>query len=266
MTRHPNIRTSFLSTDEAKRLYELYPHLKSDPDLYCPTCQKTGSYFWKGENIKCDCELQLQLHKHYLASGIGVTYQRLDWDDYSGGDPLVTKQLYQYLSQHQQFVSRGVGLFFLGEQKGTGKTMASTLLMKDLIKLGYNCFATTFASMIEMYTAGWSSPAERNYFQKKIKYSDVLLLDDLGRELRSKNKLSEATFDDVLRGRVQGGRPTYITTNITLQELSEGYGSAALSLLKESSIVHEFHGEDFRGESNQRLLKELQAGIVRPIQ
>lgn len=258
-----DIRYRYLSDREAQRLYRDHPQVKPSPDTYCPTCNKAGVYLWHGKNVMCDCELQLQLHKHYLAAGIGVNYQRLSWDDFSG-DPKIKFMMDQYLARHEAYVGKGIGMVLHGEV-GTGKTFGTTMLLKDLVKLGYRCYSTTFASMIEMFTAGWKSTEDQRYFQEKIMFSDVLLLDDLGRELRTKNKLSESTFDDVLRRRVQDGRPTFITTNMNLVEMNEGYGAAVLSLLSEKSIAHPVKGDDFRPTANRRMVKEVQDGECRPI-
>lgn len=257
------IETRYLDDDVAERLYRDHPDLGRSPDTYCPTCDKVGHYFWKGEERPCDCAAQLQLHKHYLLSGIGVDYQRMSWDDFQG-DPELKAVVDLYLDGHSNFVNRGVGLLISGTF-GTGKTFASMMLLKDLVKLGYSCYATTFASMIEMFTAGWRSDEDRRFFQEKVVYSQVLLLDDLGKEMRRKNNLAESTFDDVLRRRHSDGRPTLITTNFTKRELSEGYGGAILSLLREKSITHEATGTDFRPQANDRMIREIKAGEFRPI-
>lgn len=258
-----NLLNHYLSDEEAHRLYEANPKLKSSYRDYCPTCGTTGSYRWKGEDHVCPCRTQLNLHKHYLAAGVGVAYQRLDWDDYVG-DPKVQALCKKYSENASQYVSRGRGIMLHGTF-GSGKTLAMNLLIKHLIHLGYDCYATTFASMIELFTAGWRSPEEQRWYQRKIVHSDVLLLDDLGRELKRNTRLSESTFDDVLRTRVQMGRVTFITTNLTPDELDDGYGSAVLSLLQESSVVYEVQGSDFRPQANQRMRQEIEAGEVRPI-
>lgn len=256
-----SIDTAFLPDDEADRLYRRYPYIGQDSETYCPTCEKRGTIQWKGQTWRCDCHHQLQLYKHYLAAGIGVTYQRLEWTDFEGCDEIVAK-LAEYLQHHQRYVARGVGLFFSGSV-GTGKTMLANLVLKWFVKYGYTCFATTFAQTIELMTAGWSSPEDKMYFRKKFVDSQVLLLDDVGREHRT--KLSEATFDSILRTRVQEGRPTFITTNMNAAELESGYGSGVLSLLKEASMYCEFTGDDFRPKSQQRTVDEVKAGLTRPI-
>ena len=128
-----------------------------------------------------------------------------------------------------------------------------------------SCFATTFSEMIEMYTAGWHSEDERDYFHRKVVGSQVLLLDDVGRELKRDTRLEETTFDNVLRTRVQHGRSTIITTNMTPEEMAEGYGGAVLSLLREKSIVIEIGGDDYRKQANERELARDRRGERRPI-
>src|SRR5690606_15714375 len=103
-------------------------------------------------------------------------------------------------------------------------------------------------------------------FQRRVKQSQVLLLDDIGKEMKTKTNLAESSFDDVLRSRVLVGRSILITSNMSVEEMGEGYGAAIFSLLKETSIVHEFSGEDFRTKANKRLLSETLSEEVRPIQ
>jgi DNA replication protein DnaC len=145
--------------------------------------------------------------------------------------------------------------------------MVATLLLKNMVRLGYRCYSTTFSSMISMFTSGWKTVEDQRFFQKKVKQSQVLLLDDIGKEFRTKTNLAESTFDDVLRSRVQNGFPTFVTTNMNLQEIKHGYGSAALSLLREASITHEFDGslKDFRPQAFSRNMQEIHAGEIRPI-
>lgn len=256
-----NIDSAFLTDDESIRLYKRYPYIGQDAESYCPTCDKVGTIQWRGQTWRCDCHHQLQLYKHYLAAGIGVTYQRLEWPDFEGCDEIV-EHLADYIHNHQRYVNRGIGLFFTGTV-GTGKTMLANLVLKGFVKDGYTCFATTFAQTIDLFTAGWHSPEDKLYFRKKFVDSQVLLLDDVGREQRT--KLSDSTFDSILRTRVQEGRPTFLTTNMSAAELESGYGSAVLSLLKEASIYYEFTGEDFRPKSQQRTVDEVKAGLTRPI-
>ncbi|QDH91787.1 DnaC-like helicase loader [Mycobacterium phage Phrappuccino] len=258
-----NIETALLTDAVAERLYRTRPELRAGPDEYCPTCRKTGVYRWQGVEHQCNCARQLQLAKHYSAAGIGATYQRLDWTDFDGNDELLA-QILRYLEHHERYVTRGIGLMFHGPI-GTGKTMAANLVLKELIKRGYSGFATTFANTVEAFTSTWGNRDEKEWFARKFMQSQVLLLDDLGREFRAGVNLPQSTFDMILRTRVQEGRPTLLTTNCTLGELETGYGSAVLSMLKEQSIKHEFRGNDFRPTANRRTLTEVEAEETRPL-
>lgn len=259
------IEDAILRDEDAERLYESRPELRAGPSEYCPTCRKTGTYRWQGAEHDCDCVRQLQLAKHYSAAGIGVTYQRQDWTDVQQSVIDEVTPLMRYLENHQNYIARGIGLLMHGPV-GTGKTMVATLLLKDLLKLGYTGFSTTFARTINAFTSTFRSNEEKRWFADKFMYSQVLLLDDLGRELRSvHSNLPQSTFDLILRTRVQEGRPTLLTTNCTPAELETGYGAAVLSMLKEQSLLLEFSGTDFRPQVNQRTLAEVEAGEVRPL-
>ena len=259
-----DIRTRYLSDDEATRLYRNHPGLGRSYEAYCPTCAKTGTYHWRGQDHPCDCEYQLQLHKHYLAAGVGVTYQRLDWDDYHGPAKILDS-VAKYLERREQFLKQGMGIYFLGGF-GTGKTMLANLVLKELVKDGYTCWATTFSQTVEMFTAGWSDKADKDYFQQKFIQSQVLLLDDIGKELRgTRLSLAETTFDAILRQRIQAGRTTLITTNMTPADLEDGYGAAILSLVREKSLELIFDGTDYRTTARETILDEVLNGQTRPI-
>lgn len=250
----------FLSDADLKRLEDQYPELKSGK---CPTCASNKSYRWKGEQHPCVCEQQKRLYVRYLNAGIGDTYQRLSWTDVQfdvAGSPLAG-----YLDNAEDYVRAGMGLLIHGPV-GTGKTLLGNLVIKELVKLGYDCFGTTFASTVEAFTAGWgNNKAEKEWFARKFMHSQVLLLDDLGKEFRSDSGLSPTTFDHIIRTRVQSARPTILTTNMTAAELKNGYGAAVLSMLVEQSVEIELSGEDYRPKRKEIKQAEILAKEVRPI-
>lgn len=261
-----NIETAFISDEEGDWLAEHHHRVGRSSATYCPTCRKKGdcTYRWRGEVHQCNCRRQLKLHQHYLLAGIGIPYQRLNWDDYRGSDAKLA-ELVDFIAERERYIDRGIGLILTGGY-GLGKTMLANLTLKEFVKAGYRCYATTFAQTIDMYTSGWYSLEDKQRFQRQFLNSDVLLLDDVGKEMRAKtNNLPPATFDNILRSRVQAGRATLLTTNMTMRELGEGYGAAVLSLLTESSLLLEFDGEDYRPHSRERTQRELDAGETRPI-
>jgi DNA replication protein DnaC len=258
-----DLRTKFLPDEEAALLYEHFPEVPGSVEEGCPTCDGEGHFRWRGEEHQCDCLEQLQLHKHYLAARIGVTFQRLDWPDYVG-DPDALTVVSSYLQCYRDMVRSGVGLTFQG-QFGTGKTMLSNLVAKALVRLGYRVFYTTFNGMIQMFTSGWTSTQDRVRFETKVVRSQILVLDDVSRTHRTKSNLPESTFDHVLRQRVVNARPTIITSNDTETQLGQAYGGAILSLLRENSIPFVFSGDDWRAHAVDRTLAEIKTKERRPI-
>lgn len=257
----------YLSDEEAELLYQQHPHVPRSYLDGCPTCGGTGAYVdVDHKEYECNCEIQLQLHKLYLRAGIGDIYQRLTWDDYDLTSQAVAplKTATQYLDSYHNYVLNGIGIMYIGEF-GAGKTMLSCLTAKALIRLGYDAFFTTFQGMAQMFTAGWKSQSDKALFEQRVVGSQVLVLDDIGKEFRTKTNMNEALFDHVLRQRVINARPTFLTANENQDSLRHGYGSAVISLISERSIVQTVEGTDFRPKARDRAVLEAQQGIRRPI-
>jgi DNA replication protein DnaC len=256
-----NLRTDYVPQEDIDRLKIDHPEVELGHYDYCPTCKKTGSYFWQGKNQSCDCEYQLQLYKHYLNSGIGATYQELDWSDWYADPELANLFRYTYLEK--PFVERGMGMFLWGDF-GTGKTMLATLVLKDLIKRGKRCYAITVEALIDEFTKGWGSDEDKRWYERRVKNAEVLLLDELGKE-RNRGALAASTVDNLLRHRVDSGKPTLITTNWDPKYIGIEYGGPALRRIYEKSLAQKFVGTDVSSDINARNISEVMNGITRPI-
>lgn len=253
-----DIKTRFISDKESEYLSGKFPQYDSIVRRGCPTCKGPDS-----TNNCGDCRKQLQLYKHYLLAGIGITYQQLGWEDFVG-DPSALSLAKEYLSKHDRYVNGGYG-FLLHGKYGTGKTLVSILVAKELVKLGYKVYFATFSQMVEEFTRSWGDNSEKIKFEKNVVKSDIFFLDDIGKELKTRNNLPETTFDYVLRQRVLDARPTFITTNMTVPEIMNGYGSAIFSLLTEKMLEHEVLGEDYRPNVIVRGLSEINGDKNRSI-
>jgi len=249
-----DLKYKFLKDDETDYLELKNPQFEKIVKMGCPTCVDRSC----GE-----CKNQLQLYKHYLNAGIGLSYQRLDWSDFEG-DPKALELAQLYLSRHKEMSKGGMGLLMHGTW-GTGKTLITALMAKELVKLGYSVYFATFTQMVDEFTRGWGSNEDKARFESKVVKSDIFFLDDVGKEFRTKNNLSEATFDHVLRQRALDNRPTFMTTNMSIEELNTGYGSAIFSLLKERVIIHNMVGTDYREHARDRTLSEIATGKNRKI-
>lgn len=253
-----DLSTRFISDSTSEYLSRRISQYDEMVKRGCPSCDGPS----KANNCG-DCRGQLQLYKHYLASGIGLAYQRLDWTDYHGDEEALETAIV-YLQRHKEMVKAGFGMILHGDY-GTGKTLLSILVAKELVKLGYKVYFATFSQMVDEFTRGWGDASEKMRFESKVVKSDVFFLDDIGKEFRTKTNLSESTFDHVMRQRALDARPTFITTNMNLSELKSGYGSAIFSLLTERMIDHHVVGQDYRPLARERALSEISQSVFRSI-
>jgi DNA replication protein DnaC len=255
---------TYLEDDELTRLEHEHPALATG---ICPTCKDKGNYLWQGVSRACDCGQQRRLYTRYLHAGIGILYQRLTMEDFEAQSPaeaLAVQAVRDYIDSAEAYISRGIGLFISGPV-GVGKTLLGMLVLKELVKAEYNCYATTFSNTVEAFTSTWGDNEEKRRFADRFMFSDVLFLDDLGQEQRTSNRLPQTTFDRILRTRVQDGRPTILTTNMNATEIKVGYGAPVLSLLCEQSIEIPMTGSDFRPRAHDRTIAEARSGEMRPI-
>lgn len=272
-----------LSNEELDRLRKLYPGLPRNPEQ-CVTCGggRDKTFLWWNDDrtevveYECPCVDQWVLHLFLLNSGVGKTYQGLSWDDAEGIEQGARDKVADWIAHSEGYIRAGCGLILHGT-KGTGKTMLSALLLKELLVDGHDGYFTTFSEMLSTLMGGFSDADERVWFHSRIKNASVLVIDDLGREIRKRHAvkgeglvektspIAEAAIDQVLRHRTASSLPTIITTNLDLDELERDYGSNIISLLRERSVLYEFTGKDWRRDARLRLEDEVKRGLTRPV-
>jgi DNA replication protein DnaC len=267
----PTIRT--LSPGSSDRLKRIYPRLWADPNKTCVTCSKNqpvenGPFVFLapgGVETECDCRSQWRLHRYLLNSGVLLSYQRISWDDVDNQVPAgAIDAIVEYVENAERYVNAGMGLI-LGGTPGTGKTLLATLLFKRLLENGHDGYFTQFNQLLDAYTAGWQDKDDREWFTRRVANAGVLVIDDIGKEGKGRENVTNPMFDMVIRSRVADDKPTIITTNYALSEMQAGYGGPVMSLLTEACFDHEVTGLDFRERARKRQQEELKAGIVRPV-
>lgn len=264
----PAIRN--LLNADLDRLESLYgPKVLPRGPRGCPTCKGTGHFRWKtigGEPAEwqCNCSEQYQLHLFLLNAGIDLRYQRLSWADIEGVEPEALAMVVDYIDHDRAYVNQGLGLVLHGVN-GTGKTLLATLLLKRLLKKSYDGYFTTFQTLISNFTEGWYNQDQRKWFAKRIYNAGLLVIDDIGHEDRRRLETVVPMLDEMVRARVAGARPTFLTTNLSLKDVKDLYLNNVMSLLMGSSIMHEFTGDDYRSREAEETRKMARDGLCRPI-
>jgi DNA replication protein DnaC len=262
-----------LKQEESSRLNSLYPGLPTSL-AQCPTCAGTKWFRWyddynspTSKNIvdyDCTCSDQFILFKYFLNAGIGKQGQRLALGDAVGADAKALQMISDYLENSGYYVNRGMGLLFHGTH-GSGKTMLTTILIKQLLAEGVDGYFTTFNNLLDNFASGWRDDENRKWFEKRVRNAPLLVIDDIGKENKNLNNMATNAVDGVLRSRVQNSLPTIITTNLSLNEFERSYSSGVMSLVSETSLTHEFQGDDWRPNQRERNQREAQLMLSRPI-
>ena len=255
-----NLRARYIKDSDISFLIGSHPEIESYS--FCPTCDKKGFYKFRSQrNKSCDCELQRQLYKHYLAAGIPSSYQRLDWVDFEGSK-LVLDVAKKYMKRLDKYIKSNIGLYLTGDN-GTGKTFILCMMLKDLVCMGYRCYFVTADDMFSMKTDGWRDDAEKARYNEKVKNAQVLVVDDIGKEFT--NKLTKQSFESLIRYRVQNSLTTLISSNLPEKQLAAEHGESFRSLIRGSFLIAEAEGEDFRPAALAKRIEEIDKEWVRPI-
>lgn len=265
-----------LTDHESRWLAEQHPRLPDTPRQGCVTCnvekRPSGRFRWYAPGSRtevveyeCPCDDQYLGHRRMLYSGIGLLYQRVDLLDFYELPDDKAELMAEYVGNLDAYLSAGVNIVLHGATRGTGKSMLMYLIMKRAIARGVDTYAVTFADLMGAYTAGFRSPADRERFHVRVRNTQLLGVDDLGREYAGLKDLNENTLEAVLRFRTQQGLPTFFSSNLSEREMAEGYGGHTWSVFSERTIFSEWIGADLRPRAKARTLAEIRQRITRPV-
>lgn len=225
------------------------------PINQCPTCLskpieiapgvwgwENGTYRYRGEEHKCDCETQKNLRVHYLLANIGEQYQRLNWNDFNGSQE-AADAVALLLGTWDSWKLNGMGLEFNSPIQGTGKTFAATHVGKELVKRGESVYFTPFVDVANLLT---QEDSYRQEVENRLRDTAVLILDEVVPAISSAQRAFFANrFEELIRYRTNFNRVTIMTTNLEPDRLHEEY-PRTYSLLEAKQIRVEMTGEDQR--------------------
>lgn len=141
------------------------------------------------------------------------------------------------------------GLFLYGSN-GVGKTMLSSIILKEAYRHRYTSRRSTFVEYVDKYTKVWNakSAEEKATLEDELytyyKAVEFLVLEEVGKEIDS--KVSASILEDLLRYREDNGLVTIVCTNLNIPLMTERYGESCISLLKGNTTPVMIECEDKR--------------------
>lgn len=191
---------------------------------------------------------------HLTAANIGEDYWDLDFPTYIGSSS-AKDEAKKYLKSLKDMKEKGTGILF-GGPPGPGKTTAAVIILKYLARAGWTCWMTSLSEIVEEIQKTWNNSDQTSEYLEHCRNADFLLIDDLGKEHMGPSGFSGTIFDNLIRHRTQHRLPTFITTNLTRNEIRDRYGDALLSLVEGKCKVVTVNGADVR---RHVLKKEVEA-------
>ena len=139
------------------------------------------------------------------------------------------------------------GLLFIGKY-GCGKTS----MMETFQEIGKRMMPNNYLWFKSMSTLDLVDEFESADNQNKElffnKYNNIttIYFDDFGTESDASNYGKKNLMKEILEKRYMKKKKTFLTTNLTLIQIKEKYGSRVFSRLQEMFNIIEFKGDDFR--------------------
>ncbi len=220
------------------------------------TCKRCGDTGYAGGAV-CDCYRRLlQEEACRTLSGLSATRLtdfdslRLDYYDNSTVDPKfgVTpreqmKAVIDYCRDYTAaFAPRSDSLLLQGAT-GLGKTHLCLAIARGVTEAGFGVVYGSVQPLIRRLEAEHFG-REQGESENQLISCDLLVLDDLGMEFDT--PFSRACLYNVLNARLLEGRPTVVSTNLSLSALKERYGDQIASRISGGFVPLLCVGNDVR--------------------
>ena len=225
-----------------------------------PICDRCGGSGYVGSTM-CECltELCRQEQKKeltFLSAG-QERFEQFRLDYYPDRfDPklnvniraIMEKTYHTCRKYAYSFSEKSPNLLFSGDT-GLGKTFLSACIARTVADNGHSVVYESAGHLFtKLERAKFEGSEEAR--QEAVKYTacDLLIVDDLGTEMSS--QFVTAALYTLINDRLLAHKPTIISTNLTVEDLTHRYSAQTVSRLRGSYIRVPFLGDDIRIKKN----------------
>ena len=242
--------------ERAKILHEHgYPADYTMPQYECATCADTG---YVGIRM-CSCMRHRLIEASLEASGLGNLMKEQSFDNFSLDFYRANPKEYQIMSRNYNAIRQYAEGFSMAEGKsspksllfvggtGLGKTHLSTAVARTVIERGYDVYYNSAVGMISDFEfRRFGAGLAQTDGDDTARYTecDLLIIDDLGTEVV--NQFTVSCLYHVINTRINMGKPTVISTNLTSADIRKIYNDRIASRLLAEFVVLPFYGTDVR--------------------
>ncbi len=217
---------------------------------HCSLCEDKG--FSGGKICKCHKEILRNAAYEKLCSRISIDKYKfsnfsLDYypDSGSGITPYKRmRSIFNFCKSYAaDFSAQSPSVLMQGDT-GLGKTHLSLAIAGEVIKHGYGIIyasAQNILSRLENEKFGRADFADT---EKNLLECDLLILDDLGTEFCT--QFTVAAVYNIVNSRLLNGRPTIISTNLSVKQIQDTYTPRIASRILSDYQILQFDGTDIR--------------------
>lgn len=223
-----------------------------------PLCKKCSDTGYMGETM-CQCFHKLCQEEQRkeltsLLSSQESSFDEFDLSYYSTAlDPALgisprdqMEIVYETCVDYARKFSLHSRSMYLNGGTGLGKTFLSACIARAVVSKGYSVVyetAITLFTCLEKQKFGSATEEERKMVSR-IQEADLLILDDLGTEMIT--AFVPTALYSIVNGRILSGKPTIISSNLALGEISRRYSPQIASRIMGEYLNLPFLGTDIR--------------------
>lgn len=234
-----------------------YPEDYLEPEYQCPDCQDTG--FINGR--KCHCFLQAQMKLLYAQSNLDAVLEQENFEHLTFryyDDKEIIPQLGVTNAAYMKRVVQGCrdfvehfdenhGNLLLTGSTGVGKTFLTNCIARELMNRYHSVIYLSAGDLFEVFSRNkfdYEPGEDMKDMYRYILDCDLLIIDDLGTELN--NSFTSSQLFYCINERMNMGRSTIISTNLSLARLRDSYTDRVTSRIMSGYTIIPLYGGDIR--------------------
>ena len=225
-----------------------FPEDWLDVHYTCKKCEDKG--FVSGIMCGCFKELLKSIEYEKLCSKLPVGNCRFDnfkldyYPDGAGTSPKKRMEsVLNYCKAYAADFSRRSPSLLLYGKTGLGKTHLSLAIAGNAVEEGYGVIYSSSQNLFNKLEKDKFGKADANT-EEAILDCDLLIIDDLGAEFTTQFTVS--ALYNIVNSRELEGKPTIISTNLMLEQLTKAYGERIASRILSNYVMLYFDGSDIR--------------------
>ena len=225
-----------------------FPEDWLDVHYTCKKCEDKG--FVSGIMCGCFKELLKSIEYEKLCSKLPVGNCRFDnfkldyYPDGAGTSPKKRMEsVLNYCKAYAADFSRRSPSLLLYGKTGLGKTHLSLAIAGNAVEEGYGVIYSSAQNLFNKLEKDKFGKADANT-EEAILDCDLLIIDDLGAEFTTQFTVS--ALYNIVNSRELESKPTIISTNLMLEQLTKAYGERIASRILSNYVMLYFDGSDIR--------------------